>query len=182
MPRAFEVKWTSVSPAKLGYYRDLVDYFFDDDDLSFRAVVASKAGLEHDKFNQSHDDWYYKMMYQLHTRLLVPGNVYRIYLDKKDTRSSDKTAKLQEVLANSMFDFDRKIVSRVQVVQSHELAILQLADLMMGAVGYVARGLDTSQAKLALVDRIRERSGTSLNRSTLPNAPKFNLFYWTGRR
>ncbi|NCC62254.1 MAG: DUF3800 domain-containing protein, partial [Verrucomicrobiae bacterium] len=26
----FEVKWTKVSPAKKGFYLDLIDYFFDD--------------------------------------------------------------------------------------------------------------------------------------------------------
>lgn len=182
LPTAFEVKWTSVSPAKVSYYRDLVDYFFDDDDLTFRAVVAQKGKLDHDRFGQTHDEWYYKMMYQLHTRLLVPGNAYRIYLDKKDTRSADKTAKLQQVLANSMLDFDRKIVERVQVVQSHEIALLQLADLLLGAVGYATRGLQSSAAKLEIVNRIRRRSGTALTRSTLPSAQKFNVFHWTGQR
>lgn len=38
----FEVKWNKISPAKVQFYRDLVDYFFDDDDLHFRAWVADK--------------------------------------------------------------------------------------------------------------------------------------------
>lgn len=178
LPAAFEVKWTSVSPAKVDYYQDLVDYFFDDDDLGFRAVVAPKAGLNHEQFSQSHDDWYYKMMYLLLVRLMVPGATYRVYLDKKDTRSGRKVEKLHTVLSNGMHDFDRRIVERVQIVQSHDVVQLQLSDLLLGAVGYANRGLETSAAKLALVKRIQQRSGYALTRSTLPSESKFNVFHW----
>ena len=59
---SFEIKWNKVSPAKTAFYRHLIDYFFDDDDLHFRAlVVPDKSILNHEKFNQSHDDFYYKM-------------------------------------------------------------------------------------------------------------------------
>lgn len=178
LPAAFEVKWTKVSPGKFDYYQDLVDYFFDDDDLKFRAVVAPKTGLDHHRFDQTHDDWYYKMMYQLLTRLLVPGATYRIYLDKKDTRSGLKVERLHRILGNSIYDFDRRIVERVQIVQSHDVVQLQLADLLLGAVSYVNRGLSTSKAKTDLVDRIRRRSGYELTRSTLLREEKFNVFHW----
>src|SRR5579864_5169764 len=36
---SFEIKWTKVSPAKKDFYLDLVDYFFDDDDLHFRGLL-----------------------------------------------------------------------------------------------------------------------------------------------
>ena len=44
----FEVKWSKVSPAKKEFYIDLIDYFFDDDDLHFRAlIVPDKSKLQH---------------------------------------------------------------------------------------------------------------------------------------
>jgi hypothetical protein len=178
LPAAFEVKWTKVSPAKYAYYQDLVDYFFDDDDLAFRALVAPKAGLDHNRFDQTHDDWYYKMMYQLLTRLLVPGSSYRVYLDKKDTRSGLKVEKLHRVLGNKIHDFDRRIIERVQIVESHDVFQLQLADLLLGAVAYANRELTSSQAKVDLVGRIRARSGYELTRSTLVREQKFNVFHW----
>ncbi|HEX5870489.1 MAG TPA: DUF3800 domain-containing protein, partial [Longimicrobium sp.] len=46
----FEVKWTKVSPALLPFYLDYLDYFFDDDDLNFRGLVADKGGLRHEAF------------------------------------------------------------------------------------------------------------------------------------
>ena len=34
-----EMKWTKISPAKEKAYKDIVDYFFDDDDLHLRAII-----------------------------------------------------------------------------------------------------------------------------------------------
>lgn len=180
LPANFEIKWSKVSPAKQRFYLDIVDYFFDDDDLHFRAWVASKQGLRHADFGQSHDDWYYKMMFGLLEPLIRPDALYRLYLDKKDTRSAQKVVKLHDVLCNNIYDFDRRIVERVQVVESHAVEHLQLADLLLGAVGYVNRGLGGNAGKEALIARIRERSGYTLDRPTLLREPKFNLFLWQG--
>ena len=179
MSPTFEAKWSKVSPAGVGLYRDLIDYFFDDDDLHFRAIVVPNKGLlRHDHFGQSHDDWYYKMYFDLLKVILKPDADYRIYLDIKDTRSQEKVRKLHEVLANSVYDFSRTIVQRVQTVRSHEIEILQVADLLIGAVGYVNRGLGENAGKVALAERVQKRSGYSLKLSTLLQEPKVNIFVW----
>lgn len=181
LPEDFEIKWSKVSETRLPFYRDIVDYFFDDDDLSFRVVVAPKGQLRHQEFNQTHDDWYYKMMFYLVRGLLQPGALAYIYLDKKDTRGGDKVRKLHEVIANSYYDFDQKIIRRVQIVESHHVIQIQLADLLLGAVNYKNRALNSNTAKLNLVSRIQERSGYALTTSTLPSEPKFNVFAWRPR-
>lgn len=173
-----EVKWTKVSNLKFEAYCDLIDYFFDDDDLHFRAVVAHRDGLDHERFEQTHDDWYYKIYYQLITNVLVPVNRYYVYVDIKDTRGGSKTDTLERVLRNGMYDFSAVSLQRIQQVRSHEVEALQLADLLTGAIGYAARQSGTSSPKLALVDRIRERSGFSLAQSTLQRESKFNIFHW----
>ena len=92
---SFEIKWQKVSPAKQIFYMDLVDYFFDDDDLHFRAlIVPDKSRLHHQDFSQDHDAWYYKMYFDMLKVLLVPRAEYRIYLDIKDTRGADKIKEL----------------------------------------------------------------------------------------
>lgn len=181
LPKDFEIKWNKVSRGKLGFYLDVVDYFFDDDDLEFRAVVAPKEGLDHVKFRQTHDEWYYKMMFYLVRNVVSPTGDSYIYLDKKDTRGGAKVRKLHEVIANAHYDFDRRKIQRVQIVESHHVGLLQLSDLLLGAVNYANRGLDTNSAKLRVVRRIRERSGVDLTRSTLPSAAKFNVFCWRPR-
>jgi len=175
----FESKWTKVSPAKQAFYLDLLDYFFDDDDLHFRAlIVPDKTRLQHELYGQDHDTWYYKMYFDMLKVILDPEACYRIYLDIKDTHSATKVTKLHDVLCNNMYDFERQIIERVQTVRSHEVEPLQLADLLAGIVSYVNRGLSSNSAKVALVERMRKRSGYSLTRTNLLRESKVNLFVW----
>ena len=179
---SFEIKWTKVSPAKQLFYMDLIDYFFDDDDLHFRAlIVPDKSKLRHQDFGQDHDTWYYKMYFDLLKVLFVPTAEYRIYLDIKDTRSATKIADLHKVLCDNMYDFERKIIKRLQTIRSHEIEQLQLGDLLIGAVSYANRGLNTSTTKLSLVERMRHRSHYNLTQTTLLREEKVNLFRWKAR-
>lgn len=179
LPIAFEVKWTKVSPGLVGFYRNLVNYFFDDDDLHFRAlIIPDKTKLRHDEFNQSHDDWYYKMYFDMLKIIFDPDCHYRIYLDIKDTRSAIKVAKLHQVLSNNLFDFSREIIEKVQTVRSNEIEVLELTDLLIGAIGYANRGLQTSSAKMEIIEIMRRRSGYKLTEKTLFRASKVNLFRW----
>jgi hypothetical protein len=179
MPTGFEIKWVKVSPAKVQLYLDVMDYFFDDDDLHFRAlIVPDKSQLRHGDFQQSHDDWYYKMYFDMLKVILSPRDRYRIYVDIKDTRGAAKVKKLHEVLSNNMYDFSRGIIERVQITRSHEVEQLQLADLLIGSVTYANRGLVSSPAKLALIDRMKERSRYKLTQTTLLRENKVNLFRW----
>lgn len=180
LPASLEIKWTKVSPAKVNFYQDLIDYFFDDDDLHFRAVVIDKNILDHKKFNHSHNDWYYKMYFTLLSVILNPENEYNVYIDIKDTRGQAKISELHEVLSNSLYDFKQSIVKNIQQVRSDEVGILQLVDLLIGAVQFSHRDDIQSQAKQQLVDRIKSKSGYNLQRSTLPTEAKFNIFHWRG--
>lgn len=178
----FETKWTKVSPSKVAFYRDVLDYFFDDDHLHFRAlIVPDKAALDHPSHAQTHDEWYYKMYFDMLKVIIDPGFRYRIYLDIKDSRGGEKVRKLHEVLANSHYDFAREIIERIQVIRSHESEVLQLADLLIGTIAYVNRGLTANSAKMALIERLRRRSGKLLTQTTLLREAKVNLFRWKPR-
>ena len=106
----FEIKWNKVSPAKKDFYLRLIDYFFDDDDIHFRALVVSdKSVLNHTQFNQTHNDFYYKMYFDLLKVIFIPSNSYNIYIDIKDTRSQHKVKKLTDVLHANQYELeDRK--------------------------------------------------------------------------
>lgn len=175
----FEVKWTKVSPAKVQFYLDWLDYFFDDGHLHFRAlIVPDKTKLQHDAFGHDHDTWYYKMYFDMLKVILSPSAKYRIYLDIKDTRGAIKVSKLHDVLCNNMYDFSREIIERVQLVRSHEVELVQLADLLIGAVSNVNRNQSESLAKRQIIARMQDRSGYSLTRTTLLQEYKVNLFRW----
>lgn len=171
-----EIKWTKVSPSKLSFYIDLLNYFFDNPLLSFRAIIIQdKDKLSHDAFDQTHDDWYYKMYY-LMLRNIINENDTHIYIDIKDTNSNEKVIKLQRYICNSLLDFDRRKITKMQHIRSEESQVLQLVDLLIGALSYENRGLSTSETKMKLVKHIQKRTGLSLKRKTGYGQSKFNLF------
>jgi len=175
-----EIKWNKVSDAKLDFYLDLVKFFFSTKDLHFRGLVAQhKDKLNHENYQgQDHNEWYYKMYFAMLKQILNKNNKYNIYLDIKDTNGGRKIRKLHDVMCNNMYDFDHSIVERIQLIRSEESEFVQLADLFIGALSYFHRGLDSSEAKKAVVEKIKELSGHNLNKNTLPSEEKFNVFLW----
>lgn len=177
-----EIKWTKISEKTKDIYIDLVNYFFDDDDIKFRAVVADKVNLNHQKFNQTHDDWYYKMYFQLLHNMFTSESSYNIYIDIKDTNSHEKSNKLHNIICNDNYDFSKKIIRKVQPIRSHEVQIMQMVDVICGAIGYINNDWHLhnkpNQGKLDVIDNIMAKSNRKLTRSTLPSEPKFNIFKW----
>jgi hypothetical protein len=175
----YEIKWNKVSKSQIAFYKEIIDFFFDDDDLSFRVlIVPNKPGLDYEAYGHTHDTFYYKMYFNMLKVILNPEYAHNIYIDIKDTKSREKVHKLEEVLRNDKYDFAKEIIKKVQQVRSHEVELIQLADLFTGAVSYINRGLTSSAAKTELVEYIKHRSRYSLVRSTLVKEKKFNIFIW----
>ena len=173
-----EIKWNKVAPCNLEYFKAVTDYFFSCNDLNFRAVIVDKSQLRHDLFNQTHDDFYYKMYFYCLYGLIMPQAENYIYLDKKDTKGTYKIQKLKQFLALKTHDFDYDHIKRIQCVNSIDLPILQIADLLIGAIGYCNRDIPVrSQAKQELVEYIKYKSGYSLTKTTYLSETKFNLFF-----
>ena len=186
VPVNAELKWTKVAPVKRQVYEDLIQYFFDEKDLHFRGLlIPHKELLKHDEFNQTHDDWYYKMYFGMLKAMLLPTERYNIFIDIKDTHSSQKALKLQKVIRNSIYDFSKNIIKQVKPIRSEEVQIMQITDVLIGAFGYKNRIFPTvekrSQTKADLIKLIQSRSGYSLEKSTLLREDKFNLFIWKAR-
>lgn len=165
-----EIKWTSVSNSKLRFYEELIDYFFSTD-LQFRAIGVEKSQINNDAHNQTYDDFYYKMYYYLLNHNLNSLYNYNVYLDIKDTLSAFKVSKLKEIL-NTKFGVFRN----VQNIRSHESIVLQMADFIMGAISYYHNNAEkTNAAKVKIITKIKQHSGSSLDRTNYSD--KLNLFF-----
>lgn len=178
-----EVKWTKASMPKIDLYKDLLNCFFLDDDMRFRVLVAKKTRLNHEAWSQSHNDWYYKMYFTMLNRLFDSTNTYNVYVDIKDTHSAQRTEKLEEVLANSHYDFNHECIKKVQPIRSDEVQMMQITDVINGAVCRANRTTipQPSGAKAEIIDYIRMRSKLRLTQSTTLGTRKFNIFVWEGR-
>src|SRR5574337_1068529 len=176
-----EIKWNRVSKSRRDFFIELVNFFFQTPSLHFRCVVvADKSKLNHAYFNQgSHDSFYYKMYFYMLRNILSRPNQYNIFLDIKDTRSARKLQTLKEILCNNILDFTQQMIDNIQNIHSHESEILQLADLLIGAVGYQHRNLVENTTKIEIINQITAHVGHNLRSSTPPWIEKFDLFVFS---
>jgi len=180
--RMTEVKWTKISPSTSALYKDLINYFFDNNDLFFRVVVIpDKSSINHAKYNQTHDEWYYKMYFSMLKVMLDPSEFYSIYIDIKDTLGNEKIKHLHKILSYNMYDFNKRIVKKIQLIRSHESELMQITDILIGALTYLHRDLNTSVAKQEIIDLVKLRSGYSLRKTTLCSEKKMNILVWDGK-
>ncbi|HGA4037901.1 TPA: DUF3800 domain-containing protein [Streptococcus agalactiae] len=168
-----EIKWRKVSNSKITFYEDLVNYFFDNEHLNFRVVIIDKNKLNHKKYNQTHDDFYYKQYFYLVRKFLFEDDV-NVFIDIKDTNSILKVNKLKNILEN--WKQSPKHIKNIQQIRSHENSIMQLADLLIGAVAYKNRSFESSLARIRLSNLISNRAKHELTTNTKYNAIKFNIF------
>ena len=170
-----EIKWNKVSKGEQTYYEDLINYFFDNELLRFRGVLLpNKSVLRHNEFSQSHDDFYYRMYYYTISYFLNQEDDIEVYIDIKDTNSMQKIKKLEEVLHNKARNRSKE-VTKIQEIRSHENSILQLTDLLLGAITYINRDIHTSSAKLQLCSLIKARASQSLTKTSSLSEGKLNL-------
>lgn len=167
-----EIKWSNVSASQLDFYKELIDYFFDTD-LSFRAIIVNKSKVQNDLFQQDFDDFYYKMYYQLLIHKKDANYTYNVYLDIKDTLSAYKVNRLKDILNTKLGVF-----RNVQNIHSHESLMMQIADLILGALSYnLNEPSKKVLAKKLLIERIKHHSDQPLERSSNWAEEKMNLFF-----
>ncbi len=181
----YEVKWIkAASEKKFTFYKDLLEFFFFSDTLHFRALIAHKQHLDHSRFQQTHDDWYYKMYFQLINNILSPCSCYNIYLDIKDTRSNDKTQNLKSIMENSHYAIGEDLIKKIQLIRSHEIEQIQLCDLLIGAIQYKFNRPNSrvSNGKQKILNFLESKSTKDLSKNTFLRESKFNIFHWTGQQ
>ena len=177
LPSNFEAKWTKVSQSKVDYYSEIVQYFFENKHLHFRGlVVPDKDILDHSAFDQDHSTWYYKMFYVLLNVILKNKADFNLYLDIKDTQSNAKALELKRIL--NIASIEDVAISNAQQIRSHEVELMQVTDILIGALSYVHRGLDGNKGKLKLIELIETYLEKNMSTSSSVEESKFNVLVW----
>lgn len=169
-----ELKWSNTSQAKVEFYLDIINWFWNETELKFRSIVIDKSKLKHDQFFQSHDEFYYKMYYYLLNYKIDTADTYNVYLDIKDNRSASKVSKLKDVL-----NYKYEVFRNIQSVPSKEVKLIQLADFLMGAIAYTNNYPDLKnlgkRTVVSLLEKSLNEGNYGLNKSNYNE--KFNLFF-----
>ncbi len=170
-----EFKWTNVHDATYKVYAELIDWFFMND-LEFRTVIVDKSQIDESRPEYTFNDFYFRMYFQLlHTKVDFQ-NTYNVYMDIKDTCSSEKLEILKRIMSlNSS-------IGKFQFIRSHESVFVQLTDVLMGAINYnlrIEKGDILGQVivKRKLIEKIKKHSNISFNEITPISHKKFNLSF-----
>ncbi|MBD5336561.1 MAG: DUF3800 domain-containing protein [Bacteroides sp.] len=180
-----ELKWNTVSRTHLTMYDELLRLFFESP-IVFRCILIKNKSnikahsLERDEYNR----FYYSVIERL-IRFSIRHNSdiensYRVYLDLKDSHGKIKLASIHEELTAMIGTKDK--IQSMQNIRSHESQFIQLADILIGAITYRARGLNGSQAKMHIVRLIEELSGYRLDEGTEPGDSKFAIYDFQPKR
>jgi Protein of unknown function (DUF3800) len=112
------------------------------------------------------------MYFQLLNKKILFDAFYNIYIDEKDTHSYRKAHSLKTYLER---DFQN--VRNLQAIKSYESELMQLADVLMGAINYKLRGLSTVTSKNKIIEKIEKESGKSIVQPSTFSETKFNKFF-----
>lgn len=175
-----EIKWSLISNINSKMYNEIINYFFNNDKLFYRGYFVFKEQLDHSKYHQTHEDFYYKSYFGLLNNIFNRDNCFNVYIDIKDHHTYTKSKKLYEVCCNANYDFSHEIINKIQPIRSEESQLLQLADILTGSICYYNRNDKerlTNKGKKDLVEVIKRTSNLSLTKKTYPSEKKFNLFF-----
>jgi hypothetical protein len=172
-----EIKWNTLSMSRWPLYKDLIDFFFRSN-IEFRSVLLkNKKNLGAVRFNrEDRNSYYYKTLKQLlNNKVSDDDDLYRVFLDVKDTRGKTRLLLLESELTERHKDKSPFIY--FQHLHSNENEFLQLTDLFIGAICYKARKEynqpNASKIKQKVVDYLEECSGYLLDDGTEPWETKF---------
>jgi hypothetical protein len=184
-----EIKWTKVSDQKLREYQALIDLFFTlNRVLHFKAIVVDTQEIDNQAYNKGDVELgFYKLMYQflLHSfgAYLRRGDRCIIHLDHRIT-SRYKLSTLCAVLNNGLrkkYGFAEGPVRNVEATDSKKSDLIQVADVLMGAIGYEMNGAHTrtgaKRSKVRLAEHIAQKAGLlNLQQPTPRSKPEFSIW------
>jgi hypothetical protein len=171
-----EMKWTKVSKAKLPAYKRVVDAFFDrSESIHFHSLFVDTTKQDHKKFNGGDSEiGFNKEVYQLANKVsqLCPNDYFHIYPDYRDTKSTPEELRL--ILnrgAAKRGDPRDWPIRRIQFRDSKDVQLLQLVDILIGAIAFQLNGHDkapdASAAKVELAKHVMTRAAiTDITKGT----------------
>lgn len=169
-----EFKWNRVSPSREFFYTSLIDLFFEEP-MRFRCILLPAHQLDAVQFHKADNElMFYKFYYLMLHNWIYDFNGYQIFVDIKTNRVKQRLKHLYQFLDNTNYFAE---IKSVQALPSDEVDLLQLVDLLIGAVGSKFNGGGSSLAKKNVVGTIEKHLEHKLQ-PTHKMEEKFNVFRW----
>ncbi len=166
-----EAKWRRVSAHALPFYKSLVDLFFESE-LRFRVMVIRSDELNMRLHENDSELMFYKFYYFMLKGWIEDFCDYRIFADVRTNRVYGRLKVLKRTLERS----NLTSTVEVQSIPSSESPIMQLADVLIGAVSYKYHKRSESEPKLNLIRHIEQKLDREIS-ATGQYERKFNVFH-----
>lgn len=154
-----EIKWTNVKRGSIAFYEDLIEEFFRTRWLSFHCFIAEKSvvrkelhGGDYDLARRKH----FAMLLTNKTKASIRAHpqrpqTFRVLVDPIHS-SYGKADEAVEVICNHAVKkaLGVRPVDRVFTRDSKDTPLIQLCDVLLGAVRAAFEGDATAEAKLDL--------------------------------
>ncbi len=170
-----EMKWRKVSPSKVGFYTELIDLFMSFGlDLRFRCIAVDREAMNLGLHNGDAELGFYKFYYQVLHHWILDQNEYSVFCDLKRNRDRTRLQTLQRVLNNAN---RTSVIKDVQSLPSPEVVLLQLCDVLLGAVSARINGrTDLGATKEGVIANLERRLNRPRLGPTQKSEEKFNIF------
>lgn len=178
--KSAETKWSKISKSRYLYYKELIEYFFEPTiNIAFNGIVVDKKKLNHEEFKQSHNEFYYKIMYYMIDHKISAFDYNKIYIDEKDTHNAERVRTLEKILKSNYKYYFSNTIKPIQVIKSQESQLMQITDILTGAISYELNNKEKiSESKKTIISLINEKIGYKINNKKNINTPKFELMFF----
>lgn len=177
----YELKWTKVHKKYIDFYKDIIDFFVNEDNLSFRCIIVDKDKINLNEYHGNDPELaFFKFYYLMLRAKLLSQNKYYIFLDKKPTRDKNRVRALHAFLDMYILRSRTKYnIKHFQAYNSKENVLLQLADFLTGIMGFACNENKKRSSKNVLIEYLKKKIGKSnLCSTSFLKEEKFNVFVW----
>jgi hypothetical protein len=175
-----ELKWTKISQGKLAEYKSFADIFFAERNLSLHCIAIDTDLVDYEVHCDGDSELgFYKFYFQLLSHRCLRGNGYTVFVDHRNNRNPNRLVDLQRcVNAWCAKKKNCQPIVDLQPRDSKSEDMLQLADVLLGAVGYCCNARNESPAKCGFVKHLANKIGRKLSAPTPPWERKINVWHW----
>ncbi len=169
-----EMKWRKVSPSKVDFYIDLVDLFVSfGPELRFRCLAVERKAMNVRLRNSEAQLGIYMYYYLALQHWILDQNEYAVFCDLKTNRDRTRLASFRRVLNDANHT---SAIANVQFLPSSEVVLLQLCDVLLGAVSARIIGRkDLGEAKESVIVHLEQRLDQSRLQTTATSEKEFDV-------
>ena len=188
-----ELKWTKISNERCDGYRDFVDLFFvkaKSGLIAFKSVVFDTSHIDYHTYHGGSKEigfyklWYQFLLYAFKDYCTSSQCRWKVFLDERS--SSYSLSEFKTILNKGIrtkYNLSADIVRSVEPIKSHNAPILQIADILMGAIGFQMNDYHLRPqariAKINIAHYISEKAGLlSLKQKTALRMKQFSIWHF----